>query len=388
MNAQALHAREQARNKSTGEFGTQSHSDPLGEIPLASPLADVAFEHSDDRIDIWDDRAVQGLSERQMSEVLMRRASAIANRIARRHGFDPSRADDMKQQALVELMGRLHKESIKRGDDAGKTTPEKLRSILANGGLLEQCFRSVAQWERFDPKVYRAEDVNAFRQLQESERAFEDEHRRTMTQKERDERADEIRMSWPAGRRPHLGYQNFSANTSSLDSPVASDPGGDLYLGDVIEDGTDYSTAGRIGDDGGNEVLRKITQREHDAHEKGAKLSSFNREKYGLTPKNAWSAFAQVAELPKANNSLSRSKADRAKQVVLGYEGGAASLAKDWRNGDVDEDTAAHLFAPFGDLPPKGEDEVAVAIMSYPHVADQLWGSALSESVAHTRKRA
>ncbi|MGO1851811.1 MAG: hypothetical protein ACTH0V_00195 [Microbacteriaceae bacterium] len=381
MSARAIQAREASRQR-TGEFGKQQHSEPEGKLK-PSPLAAATFTHDDERVDLWDDKRVLQLNERQLAEIVQRRVREMTRRHVRRTGVDESRVDDIAQQSVVEMLERLAK---KRRETDTTTDAGMYRSIIEHGGLLNQCINSVTQWERFDPKQIRHEEVNAYRQLQEAEQEFEQANHRPMTAKERDAEAERIRVQeFPAGRRPRIGYQRVHFTTVSLDAPVGRDGDDGLQLSDVAADDVDYGTVGRIGDDRDNPVLQRVTQREHDAYDKVAgdrpvSTAAQPRAKYGLSEDRAWSVWAEGTGLPPVARPLNAEQSARVKDAVSNYPGGAAGMARDYRNGDIDERTAAPLFAPFGRLSAREEDELCVSFAHYDHAAERLWAAAVSEA--------
>jgi hypothetical protein len=84
--------------------------------------------------------------------------------------------------------------------------------------------------------------------------------------------------------------------------------------------------------------------------------------------------------MPASETIDSKSATALRKRIV--DSGGALAAARAWESGDSD---GVLLFAPFGDLDARQQQDVVDVFTSRPQYADDLWGSALTIA---TRRRA
>jgi len=190
---------------------------------------------------------------------------------------------------------------------------------------------------------------------------------RELNTRERRLLADEIRMSFPAGRRPSIGFEHKNVAVS-LDMQVGEDGG--TTLGDLIaadESGSGYATA---------------TSKAAAANEALEQGGSF---KAADARKNIWNILAdngpQVAVMSIHD--------DRELRAVVEEFGGPVAVARAWQQGDTAEDDPVNeaLFAPFGKLDEQGKERVTSILLRNATYAEKVWDAAMSAALDNQKKR-
>jgi len=280
---------------------------------------------------------------REMNATIMGPAAALT----RAYRIDPSTADDIAQDAWVELL-------------AGRRPIEEL---VGEKKLLKAVARTVAVRQTVGHQHgLRHEEFQARRALKEQEAAFEGERGRKMTPSEREAAADKIRMSMKPGRRPKPDFYR-ERSTVSLDAPVRTDDGdGDTTLGVALV---------------ADQPLP------FDDQEDAAASALFEFENGGAAGKvdvrrDVWRIVSIRNGAPAVKReSLSKSAASTARRVVNEYPGGAHALALRWVDGDATDEQEKALFAPFGELSVHERHLTAEVMEDHPDFADSLWREAL-----------
>lgn len=288
-----------------------------------------------------------------------------ASRVIRRYGLDRTLIDDAVQDAWLDLMGRR---DFKEGGLDG------LRRLTQSPQLLTLVAATVTKAHYYGGggTGLRHEDVNARRQLRVDEAAFRELNGRGMTPTERRDAADRVRLSFPAGRRPHPDFYE-EHHLYSLDR-LRGDGDGDTF-GDLLDD--TYRPPGR--DQDGNDPAEDAIGRLEEA---GRKLAAARRAERD----NIWGTVAgpHGAPAPRPGVFRSRDAARKAHAALIDRHGGAAQVAGRWLDGLSDPDEEDALFAPFG-IPAAdmdARDKVARVFRRHPTFAEDLWDAAARKATA------
>lgn len=334
----AVAERREAAREHTGRFGEQVHTVP--EVALAtveSIEADIARREAE-------------AAERQMFSEVLEGVEEAANLYAARRGQWNDR-DDIVGDTIVDIIGQQ-----KRG------------TKHINDAAFKQYSTRAVSSRYIDPNVHHT-TLKGRRIFNEQSEARMQELGRALTPSERSELADQIRLSFPAGNRPVPGFET-KQTAISLDLQVGED--GSTTLGDLIaaeEGGSGYATA------------TTKAAAANDALED--EDSSFEAKD---ARKNIWNILSEDG--PKVNvKSLSD---DRAHRSAVEAFGGAAAVARAWQQGETAEDDAVNvaLFAPFGTLDEKEQEQVTDVLVRNAAFADKIWDSAMSAAVDVQKLRA
>lgn len=283
------------------------------------------------------------LLPREQAAELHETVQNMARMYASKYAMDAHTRDEIVQDTLVDVLAQ-HKRGAKHALD---------------GAFLNRATRAVAS-RHFDPDAHHT-TLTGRRLLAQREEAFMAEHGREVSTAERNRMADEVRMSFPAGRRPVVGFQ-FRNTPLSLDLPVGEN--GDTTFGDLLparSDDIDYSEAA-------NEAAAALDALEDQA---------VTRDE---VQRSAWTLIAPDAPQPVP---VSRHTATAARKHVKAV-GDVAELARKFSRGQSTPEDDAALFAPFQSkehpLPVEGRDQVARALLKHPAYAGDLWNAALRSS--------
>lgn len=230
-----------------------------------------------------------------------------------------------------------------------------------DGGLIRTVTRSVLS-RGLDPSAQNWIDRKAYTQLQ-GELDGMKASGITITGALMRSTADQVRLSFPAGSRPHADFYE-SPTTTSLDAPIGED--GDT-LGDVLKP-TDVVDGGFSGDD--SPAARLLSARLHgevDATE---------------ARRGVWDAIAETRDAPRTVLGALPRGASGEYGKTIAAAGGALAAARAWENGDLDEAGERALFAPFGELGNAQMEAVTSTMRSFPDYADEMWKSALTAATA------
>jgi hypothetical protein len=329
----ALARREDAR-QTTGRFGEQEHTGPEVELALddddLAPKSEVA-------------------AERELWAGILDDVQRAASMYASRRGQWNDR-DDIIGDTIVDILGQQKRGTTHINDDAFK----------------QNAVRAVSS---------RYIDPNAHHTTLKGRRMFNaaldnrmQDLGRDLTTKERSELADEIRLSFPAGRRPSIGFEQ--KNTAvSLDLQVGED--GSTTLGDLIA-AEDRAS--------GYSIDESKAAMAHEAYEKEG--GSF---KVADARKNIWNLLAENG--PQV--AVKTIHDDRAHRTAVADFGGAAAAARAWQQGETSEDDPVNvaLFAPFGNLSEKQQEEVTDILLRNPGFAEKVWDSAMTAALDATKLR-
>lgn len=380
-------ARREAARTELGRFGHQQHSAP--EVDARALQREQRRERRQRRLDERLTRISEGGAANAASEAWEQRhreESAVvstANRLAARHwGRKQLNADqvaEIAQESLTTFYEQQADAAAKRGQLLDLRGADGVESVQRDGALLARVTGSVAQWvSRGAPEQVRHEDLKAYAYLQQREQTFHETHGRAMTPKEREEAAEQVRLSFRPGNRPVIGYHLRFLGATSLNVPIGSEDGRSITLGDSLTAARSRSgTEGEIGGELGEQVdefeMAQSDWQHTPVKERGAKPKA---QDFGLAREQAWEHLAQVCPVPVPRAGILTSKhAATARKHVRTFPGGAAGVAKAIRSGNASQEVTDAFFAPFGDEP--GRDQVVELLASHPELADRLWQAAV-----------
>lgn len=331
INVLATARREDARD-TVGRFGVQEHSAPEATLATIESIeADNARREAD-------------AADRQMYAEVLDGVEKAANMYAARRGQWNDR-DDIVGDTIVDILGQQKRGTTHINDDAFK----------------QYTTRAVSS-RYVDPGVHHT-SLTGRRIFNEKVEAKMQSLGRPLTKAEREELADAVRLSFPAGRRPAFGFERKEVPIS-LDLEVGEN--GSTTLGDLIaaeERGSDYATA----------TTRAAAA--NDALEDEG--SSF---KAADARKNIWNLLADDDAPKVAVKSVTD---DRQHRALVENFGGAAAVARAWQEGETAEDDAVNesLFAPFGQLDEKQREHVTNVLVRNAAFADKIWDSAMTAAL-------
>ena len=202
---------------------------------------------------------------------------------------------------------------------------------------------------RATENVFRAEDRKAYRIFDAERTAREHKLKRSLTQVEEDEIAQDVLDNWEKPRhRPSKDFR--TARTSDIS----------IY-GAPENEGADIASTLVAPEDNGTYIEPgSFMDKAHTALEtKGAAHKAEAR-------RLAWNAFAESVDVPLARaGSLSQRQVTKHRSLIANYKKDDAfadntdilAACEDWANGTDNEATEA-LFAPFGDLDNDGQEKI------------------------------
>lgn len=192
-----------------------------------------------------------------------------------------------------------------------------------------------------------------------------------LSTKEKEQIAEQIRLSHPASRRPTKGYHRFT-EVLSLDATL---------------DGTDDVTLGHTIAD-----IDRTSPFATSTSKAAAYVEALEDEKSSIKArdvrKNLWNILTDDGrKAPKV--AVMSVKDDRAHRKAIDEFGGPLAIARAWELGDLGEDDAAvvALFAPFGDIDAKAQEKVISLITFKPELAEQVWDSAMTSATDQAARR-
>lgn len=320
MTTQTVANREAAR-RSNGEFGEQTFTEPEVELGLGQR-------------DMTRDEAKKFLED----------VTRFASQYARARGQFGDR-DDIVGDTIVDVLAQQR---------AGK-------DHIASPAFLNRATGAVSS-RYIDPGVHHT-TLTGRKRYKSVEADKVQELGRELTVREQDALADEVRLSFPPGRRPTQGFHRKRWDVS-LDAPTRE---GSTSIGDTLaadENVESYSLATSAA---------------------AAAMDALEGDEPALTKaearENAWALI--IDDGPQASpGAIADEKALRATTRALKEDGGAAALARDYLLGDTTPEQNRTLFAPFGSLTQNDEERVANTFRKHAPFADRLWASAAASAVS------
>lgn len=273
------------------------------------------------------------LTDEQASEMLAN-VEEFASYYARRYSMDDQTQDDIVQDTILDVLGQQ-----RRG------TEHVLR-----GNFLNHATRAVAS-RYIDPNVHHT-TLTGRRVMKEKEDQLMQSLGRGLLPGERDRLAEEVRLSFPVGRRPKNGFHD-PVRTLSFDMQVGEN--GNTTLGDLI-------AAEENEFDGAPTVA-------------AAALDAIEDKKMSVSEgrASAWTLIAPDAPVP-APLSLSDDFEVRERITELG---GASAVATAWGYGDLSPEDEATFFSPFGELTTADKESVVTVLSRHRDYSDDLYGAAV-----------
>lgn len=326
--------REAAREDTTGRFGEHNHNAP--EVALAT------VESIEAEAQLRDQRRESEAEELAKFRTILDGVTDAAGMYAARRG-QRNDVDDIIGDTIVDVVGQM-----KRG-----------ATHITDAAFLQRATRAVSS-RYIDPNAHHT-SLTARREFNTQVGLMVQKLGRQLTPRERKALADEIRLSEEPGNRPAIGFEQKNLMLS-FDQPVTAD--GAATLGDFTpaEDLTsDYATA------------TTKAAAANDALEEGKSFKAADARK------SIWNILAEDGP-EVAVKSLAD---DRPHRQAVAEFGGPAAVARAWQMGETAEDDAVNvaLFAPFGTLSEKQQEQVTEILLRNEKFADNIWDSAMKAAV-------
>lgn len=251
-------------------------------------------------------------------------------------------------------------ETVLRVVTALRKNPSGLDQVNLNG-YVHQVARSVATRITDQGAAVSSADVKAWKVLQQrrSERATELGH--DLTPAELVTLADEIRMSFPPGRRPTPHFYEVSIVKALDVNQYDRDDEDPLHPRTVGMPETPNSYVETV-----EQVLDKHGARRARQH--------------------AWNLVASGADAPTVSpGTLSERNAAQARRTMASYPGGVGGAVRAYLGGTLDETTQRALFAAFGDPNASDRDEIAETLSRHRNLDTELWESGITMATAPRR---
>lgn len=344
-----------------------------------------------------------------------------------------------EQVHFVEAAEEITQEALARIYRKAEEFADRGEQIRSSGDFIAGITKRCVQEYLRKGTSSSADSVARFMLNNELE-AFEQDHGRLATNKERDAIAQDIRDTWDAQqRRPSVNFHQFKdlRFDNSIDAADAFGmvPAVELdgtRLGIATSDRTEHVRAGRIlaerqaaqvydhaATQASTALGRALTDAERthilsrvianwaptDPHrprpnflEYSTTRSDDDPRKWGNAAVNltsttgtaakrvagmlVWNAVAEQADAPLAARASMGYKSWHAAKRRVQEGGGPVAIAQAWMDGEQTEKARA-LFAPFEIHCDRDRQSVANALLDRPQIADELWNSACS--LAYTR---
>ena len=214
-------------------------------------------------------------------------------------------------------------------------------------------------------------DRRAMKAFAQERELREDQLGRTLTPREEQDLARQIRDTWPDSR--HRPSSNFLERARLAQT-------GQIYRedGTLIEGHNPWTDGESIAVDPDGPLGRAE-----------AALNSGSRRN---ARKDAWDALAELRNrngerVPRVlADTHSERVASWCRTVLDDYPGGVKGAVDTWQRAEEDEGTIA-LFAPFGDIDEQGRDAVCRMLNRHPQAAEDLWAAAMSRSTRNRSTR-
>jgi hypothetical protein len=195
---------------------------------------------------------------------------------------------------------------------------------------------------------------------------------------ERAEIAAEVRLRFPANRRPPTNYISREVTSLKLshdDSNDAEPPGTVMWASNVGEPG--------VVEDGATSSPTEDTLDRVEAATAGATNAAAKRAAKAKFRTEAWAALAPQGP---STRPLAPKQAAQARQR-LKLAGGVAKAVSAWQAGTADEGLAEALFAPFDAPGTKSRATVAAILSRHRAYAADLWEAALYSALQRSSEQ-
>lgn len=275
-----------------------------------------------------------------------------AQRLVESYRYDSSTVDDIVQDVILHVLERHER----KGDGAEQVSQKTLLNMYARKFTAD----------RGHDKQFglRSEDMRGRRELNERVAQFETAHGRKPKPSEFKEMAHEVRMSFPAGRRPKPHFYEKNVQVS-LDAPVRG-ADGDSTLGDMIADPADpYDFAAP------DAQAREADYALHELEQRAVTRKELSR--------NVWAILSQRNGAPQVVPGATSQTEAKAARKTIRSAGGAGALARSWMDGETTPEQDKALFAPFGGeaLDMHARERTCRVLDEYGQ-ADRIWEESLA----------
>lgn len=210
----------------------------------------------------------------------------------------------------------------------------------------------------------RAEDHKAIGIFTRRVSEIEAESGRTLSSRERDDLAAQIRDSWPDQR--HKPSKDFvrlaSIRTYSLDAKASASEDKDRTFGDLVSEQLEASGSNTDSVDPDSEYRHVMDMVE-------AKQTTQAR-------RHVWDALAELNGAPKVTVRLNRAKRLSARMAVSDA-GGVVEVVRRWSTTGQDCPASDAVFLPFGSIGTDQRDAVADMLLRNRDRAEDLYSAAL-----------
>ena len=326
-----------AKNK--GSWSAYENSDPENALEPAYTLTATALARDEAR--------------ETMAFIEMR-----AKRFARKYRFDDHTRAEIAQETALDLL-----------------VQQKLLGLDSTRShkLINTAIRAVAS-RHIDPNV-RHEDLTARYILKSIVAADYRETNVEKTSAEIKALADDIRMNqFAPGARPGEFFY-LENRAQSTDRPLLAD--GTMTFGDTLVH-EDLEAPFSTDDSAMADLVDGLNMEVHTELEDG-NGEFVERKTRAQVRAEAWNHFADASDAPRAYpGTLTKADGKKAVDAVTAYPGGVSKLCENWSLGESTDSDNAALFAPFGDLGIREQEQVVTQLESNPGYADELWNTAAS----------
>lgn len=343
----------------------------------AAALKNLDEQALADRKALWD----EDMPSHERDQAALRHMRRTLTKKATRRRMTPEEFTVALQDSLAFAANKLQQHARsskdpKTGEPLPYSRPSLHLLVRKHAGLVNAAFGSSAQKVMFDERFYNANDISAMAELQAEEELYRQVNGEEMPSAERTQLASDIRMKYPAGKRPHEGYENFS--TSTVSTELETEDGYRPFEG--LAEKKEEPKRELVGD---NEVTKAVedSDRAHAEKDKGSREIKLTKEQKA----DPWNTYAKAFEgvLPfTRSEKMKKESATRARAAIADYPGGVAGLAEDIQNDDCPNPNLANaLFSPFGksvtELKAKQRAAVLESLAQNGPRADLLWNAAL-----------
>lgn len=286
--------------------------------------------------------------------------------------------DDVVGDTAYDLISR-----IRKGEDRDRNV-----TAVATRALLNRIAGGHLAHRLGNGEVVSTPTREAQKKLKARIAQIEQEEHRHPSRREVDRLADEIRMSFKAGRRPEKGFHiagNYASGRESLDRSYSLGGDGEFTLADKVSEGGAIHDHDRV-DTTADRALRETEMPYEDVYDPGAMqapelLFAIKDPDSGITARDVQSSvynvIAQGRRLPEAKaGSVPHRPALAAQKMVSSHERGVSGVAQDFLDGKESEQTEA-FFKPFGDIDAERKESVASFFASGSDYSDELWTAAM-----------
>lgn len=281
---------------------------------------------------------------------MMAKIQELARVQAAKRNFDTPTYDDIVQDTVVDL---LTQHATGKGD----------MSRFLEGRFLNRATAAVTSWYLANGEHHTT--IRGRVQLRNKTEELQQQLGRSLTQRELNDLAEEIRLSFPAGRRPRLGYHVIQYDRSLDEVREGNGDGWSLHDAlPAVEAEDVYGTMPTMA---------------------AAALESLEAEG-GITLEQArgraWNLIADSSGAPEvAAHSIKNPKPVLA---AVRRAGGVAALVKAWDDDFITAEQAQALFAPFGAQHYESREAIVRLLARHPAHAQRLWESAVDAATVPT----